>query len=245
MQFWTSRALSLPVAVLLGAALCGCPNPNTYQTPRTVAPGKIQHSVSLEGYGATVETVRTKDTRETTRQTETVFLPTLPSYQLRVGLGDRVDVGGHLHNLSSLGLDVKVNPLRGVFDLAVDPGVQYFYAGSDEASVHVFYMHAPLMLGLNPTDWFSIVLTPGVTYALVAGRSDVNGVNKAAAVDGLLLRGSLGLQFRASNSFAIHPEVTLMKGLEGPGVVYNLGLGFNFGTLPSYEDLAGPAPGGL
>lgn len=63
-----------------------------------------------------------------------------------------LDIGAHVHNLSSFGVDLKVNPVRGVFDLAVDPGLQYFYVGSDDVSVHVLYLHAPVMLGVNPAD---------------------------------------------------------------------------------------------
>ncbi|WP_437512034.1 hypothetical protein [Sorangium sp. So ce1099] len=240
----SARILALPAVLLFGSLLCGCPNPNSYGTPRTVEPGKISHSVSLESYGyiGEVDEVQVDpNTGESTTRTETTsgFLPTLPSYQLRAGLTDMLDIGAHLHNLSSFGVDLKVNPVRGVFDLAVDPGLQYFFVTANEASVHVVYLHAPLMLGVNPTDWFSIVVTPGVTYALASG--DIADDSEAASVaDGLLLRGGLGFQFRTSDSFAIHPEVTMMKSVDGPGLAYNFGIGFNFGALPSYKDLQEP-----
>ncbi|WP_438028202.1 hypothetical protein [Sorangium sp. So ce233] len=244
MQKPSARLLALPAVLLVGSLLCGCPNPNSYGTPRTVAPGKVAHSVSLESYGfiAPVEDIEVDpNTGETTptRRTASGFLPTLPSYQLRAGLTDMLDIGAHLHNLSSFGVDFKVNPVRGIFDLAVDPGLQYFYVASNDASVHVLYLHAPVMLGVNPADWFSIVVTPGVTYGLASG--DIAGDDEAAAAsDGLLLRGGLGFQFRTSDSFAIHPEITMMKSVEGPGLIYNFGIGFNFGALPSYKDLQEP-----
>lgn len=240
----SARFLALPAVLLLGSLLSGCPNPNTYATPRTVAPGKIAHSVSLESLGYMGEKEEIDDDPNTTaietKRTKTSgFLPNLPSYQLRAGLTDMLDIGAHVHNLSSLGVDLKVNPVRGVFDLAVDPGLQYFVVSSNEASVHILYLHAPLMLGVNPADWFSIVVSPGVTYALASG--DVATDDEAAAsVSGLLLRGSLGFQFRTSDSFAIHPEISMLKSVEGPGLVYNFGIGFNFGALPSYKDLQEP-----
>ncbi|WP_437280888.1 hypothetical protein WME90_10120 [Sorangium sp. So ce375] len=240
----SARLLALPAVLLFGALLSGCPNPNSYGTPRTVAPGKIAHSVSLESYGYIGETTELQENPDTGQmepktRTTSGFLPTLPSYQLRAGLTDNLDIGAHVHNLSSFGVDLKVNPLRGVFDLAVDPGVQYFFLSSDDASVHIVYLNAPLMLGVNPADWFSIVVTPGVTYALASGDI-ANDDDAAATGDGLLLRGSLGFQFRTSDSFAIHPELTMMKSLEGPGMIYNFGIGFNFGALPSYKDLQEP-----
>ncbi|AUX21247.1 hypothetical protein SOCEGT47_017270 [Sorangium cellulosum] len=238
-----ARLLPLPTVVVLGSLLLGCPNPNSYQTPRTVEPGKISHSVSLESFGYIGETAAAVDPETgavTETRTTSGFLPTLPSYQLRAGLTDMLDIGAHVHNLSSMGFDLKVNPVRGVFDLAVDPGAQYFYVTSGESSVHVLYLHAPLMLGVNPTDWFSIVVTPGVTYGLVSGEFSTEDEDSAATADGLLVRGGLGLQFRVSEGFAIHPEITMMKSLEGSGLVYNFGLGFNFGALPSYKDLQEP-----
>lgn len=237
-----TRLLSLPTVVILGSLILGCPNPNSYQTPRTVAPGKISHSVSLESFGYIGETAVIDPDTGTVTETRTTsgFLPTLPSYQLRVGLTDMLDLGVHAHNLSSMGFDFKVNPVRGVFDLAFDPGVQYFYVTSDNSSVHVLYLHAPVMLGVNPTDWFSIVVTPGVTYGLASGEFALDDEDRASTADGLLFRGSLGLQFRTSQSFAIHPEITFMKSLEGSGLVYNFGIGFNFGALPSYKDLQEP-----
>ncbi|WP_437488973.1 hypothetical protein WME75_09820 [Sorangium sp. So ce1014] len=244
MQKPSARFLALPAVLLFGSLLCGCPNPNSYGTPRTVEPGKVSHSVSLESFGYIGEIEEVADDPstaeiETAKRTTSGFLPTLPSYQLRAGLTDMLDIGAHVHNLSSFGVDLKVNPLRGVFDLAVAPGLQYFYLSANEASVHIVYLHAPLMLAVNPADWFSIVVSPGVTYGLASG--DLSDDDEAAAsADGLLLRGSLGFQFRTSDRFAIHPEITMMKSLEGPGLVYNFGIGFNFGALPSYKDLQEP-----
>ncbi|WP_437736097.1 hypothetical protein [Sorangium sp. So ce1335] len=244
MQKPSPRLLAFLAVLLVGSLLCGCPNPNSYGTPRTVAPGKIAHSVSLESYGYIGEVqdlVEDPSTGETTTRPRkvSVFAPNLPSYQLRAGLTDMLDIGAHLHNLTSFGVDLKVNPVRGVFDLAVDPGLQYFFLTASNSSAHVLYLHAPLMLGVNPVDWFSIVVTPGVTYGLASGN--VVGSDEVVSVsDGLLFRGSLGFQFRTSDSFAIHPEITMMKRLEGTGLVYNFGIGFNFGALPSYKDLQEP-----
>ncbi|WP_437679698.1 hypothetical protein [Sorangium sp. So ce131] len=238
----SAHFLSIPAVLLFGSLLCGCPNPNSYGTPRTVAPGKVAHTVSLESYGYIGETtVDDPDTGAAETETETVsgFLPTFPSYQLRAGLTDNIDIGAHVHNLSSFGADLKVNPVRGVFDLAVDPGLQYAYVAGGGASVHILYLHAPVMLGVNPTDWFSVVVTPGVTYGLVSG-SFVDEEDSAATAGGLLLRGGLGFQFRIADGFAIHPEITMMKSVDGPGLVYNFGLGFNFGALPSFKDLQEP-----
>src|SRR6188768_1744011 len=47
-------------AICAVAALCtGCPNPNTYGTPRTTPVGKIQHNVAAEGFGYSGHDVET------------------------------------------------------------------------------------------------------------------------------------------------------------------------------------------
>ncbi|WP_437817109.1 hypothetical protein [Sorangium sp. So ce1078] len=145
-----------------------------------------------------------------------------------------IDIGAHIHGLSTLGADFKVNPIRGVIDLAVNPGVQFFFFNAP-----ITYLHAPVMLGVNPADWLSIVVTPGITYGYAMGPipEDEHAVS---ATDGLLLRGSLGLQLRGVDGIAVHPELTLLKSVEGPEIFFNFGIGFSVGALPSYEDLRAP-----
>lgn len=90
-------AVGLTAAAL---ALTGCPSMNTYTTARTIPQGTIQHMVALEGLGGSVRGV-------------TAVVPTLPTYQLRYGLTDRIDIAGRISNLTSVGADVKFNLLRG------------------------------------------------------------------------------------------------------------------------------------
>lgn len=232
--------------VLTAAAglLVGCPNPNTYGTPRTIEPGRISHTAAVEGWGAT----------GTASNGATVggFIPTFPTYQLRVGVADAVDIGGRIANLSSLGADVKINPVRGKFDLAIDPAFQWFTistsagttsGNSASSSLKVFYLHLPLLLGFNLSDSFSIVLSPGVMWSVVNGTSS-SGTDKstdaAATTKGAFARFGLGLDVRITRGFALHPEVTALRNLqgdEGKVTIYMIGLGFNFGALPDFSDV--------
>lgn len=232
-----------PLALLLAAltALPGCPNPSSYSTPRTVAPGHFTHALSVEGFGAT-GTAKSIDPRTGAPKEEEVgeFLPMFPSYELRIGAADRIDIGVHLYNLTSLGIDLKLNPLRGLFDLAINPGAQYFYLNaSEDESAHVFSLTAPVMVGFNPTEWLSIVLSPGVTYAIVAGTVEsAEGRDALLAEGGLLFRGGVGAQFRISSGFALHPLVTVSKSFDSSAAFYNAGVGFIFGDIPTYDDVA-------
>lgn len=221
---------------VLGAAalLCtGCPNPQTYGTPRTTPAGKIQHNVAAEGIGYSSDLGGGA-------------LPTPPSYTLRIGVADSVDIGARLANLTSLGADVKWNFLRSEsFDMAIDPSFQFFrFSASStdsngmltDASLSVLYLNAPLMFGINLGESVTIVPTAGITWGWASSEVDSNDAQDAATGStGIMLRPGIGFNFRISPRFALHPEITFLKPLEdNSGILYTFGLGFNFGNLPKF-----------
>lgn len=232
---------------MLGSLLLtGCPNPNTYGTPRTVAPGKVSHSIAAEWVGWRFEARAPVDpdnpdagTVETS-QSGGIIVP--PSYALRLGVSDQVDVGFRASNVTSLGADVKYNFLRDeTIDLAVDPGVQWLFVG-----FNVYHLHLPLLVGWNLSDNVSLVLTPGIMYGVSnhdTGNSDVDReIDQLLTTDGLYGRAGLGVNFRITPKFALHPEVTFLRSFKGDArdsyvsgaMSYMFGIGFNFGNLPAY-----------
>lgn len=97
---WSHRAGLLIAALALG----GCPDPETLGTPRTIPRGQIAQTVALTAIGS----------RDNGAFGGTSALSSsLPTYMIRVGLADRVDVGLRLSRLTSLGADAKINFLRG------------------------------------------------------------------------------------------------------------------------------------
>lgn len=230
---------------LLGAlaALCtGCPNPNIYGTPRTTPAGKVQHTVAVEGFRYSVDNTKNGGT------SASATLPNVPTYQLRVGVIDSLDVGVRVANLTSLGADVKWNFIKSdVFDMAIDPGFQLFHIGSSgssgsstaTSSYTQLYGNLPLLFGINLSDSVSIVPTAGIIYGhSSASVNSGDGSSAAASIDGVMIRGGLGFNFRISPKFAMHPEITYLKALNkstDPSVSWLLfGLGFNFGALPEF-----------
>ncbi|HYP91074.1 MAG TPA: hypothetical protein VEQ59_23070, partial [Polyangiaceae bacterium] len=222
--------------------LCtGCPNPNTYGTPRTTPVGKISHTLAAEGVRYSVDDTKNGGVKGD------ATIPTLPTYQIRVGLLDTLDIGARLSNLSSFGADLKWNFIKSdVFDMAIDPGFQVFHIGSSSNGVSEsfteIYGHAPLILGINVADSVSIVPTVGVTYGLSSATVSGDDASAAASIDGLMFRGGLGFNFRISPKFAMQPEVTYLKWLNksaDPDISWVVfGLGFNFGNLPTYGKAA-------
>lgn len=238
------RRVALGLVMAVGLLATGCPNANTYGTARTTPKGEISHSISAEGFGAQVEYTRVDSTGQTREDKANVFVPLPPSYHLRVGASDSVDLGFHVYNMSSLGFDGKVNLLKGRVDLALDPGVQWYrysysVGSEDRTSVNVVYLHGPLLIDFNVNQTLSFVVTPGVEYAYVSSDVDGDGeLDVAVGSDGVFARMGLGIDIRASKKFAVHPEVTVFRNFrEETALLYMAGIGFNFGNLPSFDDV--------
>lgn len=231
------------VVLATGLLATGCPNANTYGTARTTPAGEINHSISAEGFGAQVETTTTDASGNSQTEKTNVFLPLLPSYHLRVGATDNIDVGFHVYNMGSLGFDAKLNILKGRVDLGIDPGVQWYQysVGIDDTKtkVNVLYFHGPLLVDFNVSKSLSFVLAPGIEYSYVS--ADVSGGSEsesARSADGVFARVGLGINIRTSKKFALHPEVTVFRNFrDDASLLYMAGLGFNFGNLPSFDDV--------
>ena len=235
--------LALFLVASSAALLMGCPNPNTYGTARTTPKGKVNAFIAPEawGFAGDIETSANTSTRVA------AALPMPPSFGLRLGVSDDIDVGARIANFSSVAADLKVNLVRGDFDLALDPGAQYFSLSTGEtdsgssASVKVVYLYAPLLMDINLSKAFSVVLAPGVTYAYASASADVGGDSdwkQASSVDGIYGRLGLGLDIRLGKKFALHPEITAQRSLGDSSLLqYMMGLGFNFGRLPDFSDV--------
>jgi len=209
--------------------LAGCPSPNVYGTGRTIPVGQFQHTVAVEGIGVSAGGAG-------------AYLPTLPTYQFRVGVHDRIDIGARLANLTSLGADAKFNFLRGTLDLAVVPGFTAFYATGSAASggtsatssAGVFYGNLPLIVGINAGEMATILLTPGVGVA--ATTSSTGGPStSAASATGFYARMGLGVNVHFDSGFAVHPEVTFLYFPNGGAIVYSTGVAFQFGASPNFR----------
>jgi len=240
---------ALPVAV---CALTGCPNPNLYTVPRTLDPGDLQLGVAGEVYGFTTK-LTTPATGTTPPSTQTAFgaTPMLPSVAARYGLAEGLDVGVRLENFLSLGGDLKIRLLRGTVDLAADPGTELMYLsvtttnpnGSRAAdTAGVFYLHGPLLVGINLSDIVSLVASPGVAYAIATNAVPVaTHAEQAGDSTELLARLGLGADFRLTRHFAVHPEVTCMKGFTSTETLICVGgVALISGAQPDYSDLAPP-----
>ncbi|MGC4092508.1 MAG: hypothetical protein QM756_32450 [Polyangiaceae bacterium] len=232
----------------LGLLLTGCPNPNIYGTPRTLPQGKLSHTIAAEGVGYRFER---RDQFVTEGQPREAFanLMVPPSYTLRLGLVDRLDMGVRAANLSSLGLDLKLNFVRTeVIDLAIDPLLQW------STVLGTTHLHAPLLVGINLGPKFTILLTPGVMYGFSDLRDSegkkISEIDQLMGTSGLYGRLGLGFNARITEKLALQPEITALKALHPPAdsvfdssLMYIFGFGITLGRQPSYaETETKPAP---
>lgn len=202
-------------------ALCsGCLSPNLYGTPRTTPRGKIVQIAGVEG-------VAYKDS-DIEKGKKWSGFPYVPGYQLRYGLKDDLDVGFQFSGASSLGANLKINPVRTRrFDLAFEPGVQ---VAALPAPLLATFFQVPALLGFNFGESVSLMLSPGVLASITRTSDDILWWR-----NGFWLRAGGGLNFRVTHGFAIQPEVTVLRllGSSGP-VILMPGVGFSYGGLPSF-----------
>lgn len=223
-------ASSLLLALLFG----GCANPLGYTTPRTVPPGQVVQIASIEAYD-----FRTGDS--------SLLVPSAPSYQLRLGVVERVDVGFRLSNFSGLGLDLKYNFHQSeLFDVALDPSVQrlgivalVFWGDAelrDEPPADAFAFDLPLLAGINLKPELSLVLRAGFLYITDARDSEEDYDWLPDDSPWRLVHAGAGLDVRLTPRFAVHPAVSMLVDAtngELRGVVG--GIGFAFGSLPRHH----------
>ncbi len=232
------KRYTLVVAALIAApALGGCTSPNTYATARTLKQGDFQHSVALEGIA--YHSLQ-----------GTGALPILPTYQLRAGVVDRLDVGARIGSLTQAGADVKFNFLRGPLDLAIAAGAEAYiewhydpHGGRAPRRTGARgIVHVPVIVAYNFSKELSLVGTPGIAY--VIGKKVDNDSIRTQAIDGktLAARFGLGIDYRYKKGRAIHPEITLLQSTEKAQTIVLFGIGFNFGDAPSYDDIGPPEP---
>jgi hypothetical protein len=227
-----------PSALALLLACSACANPNLYAVPRTVEKNRIEIVVAPEvtGFGGSQPGASDFDR----------LVPALPTVGVRYGLSDHVDLGGRLSNLLTTSGDIKWNPIRSsVLDLAIAPGIQFyqvFGVGNSDVddptdSRSVFIAHLPLLAGINLSRSVIVVPTVGISYAIAKeAPSSASDIEQSQVIRGAFLRAGLGIDLKLIERLAVHPELTLMRGISQMDgyMLYMGGVGFVFGRLPKY-----------
>ena len=169
-----------------------------------------------------------------------------PSYGIRVGVTDGVDVGvrfaGALPGLAaSGGFDVKLNPLRGPVDFAIAPGMQGYLTrygrGDTDMQTWVWWAHLPVLLGFNVHRNITVMTTGGVSLSRGASDATFENADNALATNAAWWRVGLALDVRFRH-WGLHPEVTVLRSMPsktpGDATIVTFGIGWMFGAKPVY-----------
>jgi len=221
------------LCVLVLLCLAGCPATDTYTSARTLPPGRMQFLAAGGGIAAP-----DLDASDTHKVVGWEVDPAMPTPGVRVGIVDGVDIGARAPYLAELGGDLKVRLLRGMFDIALDPGVVVFHTSEDNDNVdnaihyfagNVFWINAPVLVDLNLSRMVSLVASPGATYVFSTG---------AGSAAQLFATCGLGLNLRVFPWLSIQPQVSAVTAFRYAGDVFlSFGAGFSFGAQPRFDDL--------
>lgn len=222
------RIVRTPALALAVLAVAGCPTAQTWTTARTVAPGRMQHTVGVEVVGVTIED-RTVAGETTIDDPGLVGVP-FPAYVLRLGLLNGLDAGLKLSATGTFSLDGKVQLLRGrTIAVALDPGITAPFA------FEYVTFNLPVLLSIEAGGGFTLTVYPKSSYALVLHEGT------DTAIDGLLVGGGAHVQIRVVPGFAVTPSFevqALAWGKDRTSTVIEFGIGFSFGALPEEQDEA-------
>lgn len=213
-------ALALSFAA---CSLAACASPNLYATARALRPGQVQHTVALEGVAAV--------------HPEAAILPSLPTYQLRVGIARGADVGVRIANGTSVGVDTRVELARGAVDVAVVPGLQGTYLPFSSGPPTILYGHVPVVVAVHPSPRIDVLFSGGVTWGATLGRAVIHTdtvqapIARNATDAGASLRLGVGLAARVHPRLRLFPEVTALVAPETGRTTLTAGFGFQWGAI--------------
>ncbi|HEX6764399.1 MAG TPA: hypothetical protein VF103_02955 [Polyangiaceae bacterium] len=240
----TSGARAAGTAFALITLVTGCYTPgyNTYSTVRTTPPRGVSAAFHFQVTG---------HSGEVGGEREPYIAPFPPGVSGRYGLAERLDAGLRLGisvpDAYSVGGDVKWLVLPGeALDLARDPGLLFSsvnHLGIDEPAIdepspeqeHDFWqLRAPILTGLNLSRAVVVVLTTGFVYGWPSPEFLPPQGDRTRFVDGFAPLVGLGINFRADESIAFHPEATLVFSTDDGErrTIYTFGFALQFGRLP-------------
>jgi hypothetical protein len=101
----------------------------------------------------------------------------IPSFGIRYGLIDGVEIGAHLQNLDSLEADAKIRLLKGTLDLAIDPGaIGRLGVGVDVRLGRHFALHPEItfLKAFSSTDALMYIFGVGFNFGAMPDYSDLD-----------------------------------------------------------------------
>jgi len=191
------RVLKGSLGVILALTLMGCPSLPLNQSASTVPAGTFVQGAAVEYIGVHVE----DPTGENDDFVGFLDIP-LPGYWFRYGVSDMIDLGVRYSFPVALSFDAKIQLVDSeIFDLSIMPTLQFAWVP--------FYVHLPVLLGINLSDNFEVVLSPRFSYMGIAQENTDGTVDFGDAQP--LVGGGLSFIMRFGN-VEISPEFQFLQG---------------------------------
>lgn len=221
----------------LSCTALGCASQGIYTSPRTIAPGRLQHNAFVEfqavsrGSGSGVYPI-----------------PAL-GYMARYGLARQIEGGARVTVLGVFGIDLKLQLVRSRgFDFAVDPSAVTAWT--------VGYLHLPLVAGINLSPSLQVLLGARYSYGFALLRGIGGSIGSSACVPSV--SSTMGLEIRdlavcdstvgamagfryvtgsARSGIALQPEYNISRTIAGNEEVtlHTFALSVSFGALPPFS----------
>lgn len=205
----TAAATTFALVLVAAAGGGGCATMGTLQTANSLGAGAFQFAVepAAEVVVATAA-----------GGSGFVAFPRL-DLAVRYGITDQVDISGRL-GVSGLELGAKVqftDPYNRKLVVSVAPAVGGFGFATNEGGFGVLNLTLPLLVGIGvgPHLEHQVVIAPRVADWLVFGAVTGTG----AAVNALLLGGSIGFVAKLHDKFRLLPELSFMYPVLATGTV--------------------------
>jgi hypothetical protein len=216
----------LAAAALL--SIPGCPSLPLMQSAETIPEGEVQHGIGVEYFGTN---------RDVTPSEEVLPLQLIPTYTVRFGVADHVDVGLRTSVFLNLAFDVKIQMVdTPAFDFAIAPSLQYAWFWG--------WLQLPVIVGLNLADSVQLVLAGRIAYfALLTGELARSALEEDLAAADFYFGAGAGLYVKAGPRFGVMPEIQYMRGnrAEDPAM-WSFNVTFAIGAQPGPRPAAPPPP---
>jgi len=157
------KAILIPLLTILAS---GCASLSTYQTAKTLEPGK-----KTIGFALSLSAINVDLGEEAAGFDETITYP-VPEIFFRVGIKENLDVGVKFYPFAGL-VDIKYQFInQPTFDLAFDLGVSYTKLSGIDSEIKLIDFYPTALLTYNVTPSGNATLAPKIIIRRVSGGNE-------------------------------------------------------------------------
>lgn len=211
-NFSLSNIVKMATVALLAFSLSGCPTTYNMGTAKTLEPGAMEYDTTIVYQAMDVGVLLGGDS--------SVFGFPFLDFGVRYGITDGLDVGASLKGFGKAGIDFKINLIDNEsMAISLDPEISGFPSESttvDENGVEtteetgLLQIDLPVLVDIKLDE--DITLTISAKYSAYILPSHDEPLSN-------FVGGTVGLDIKVSEDFAIHPFAGVTYWIDAPGNV--------------------------